>query len=315
MFRKPQLWSMLIVAHGFVAQQRGSLQSLLLSPVAAAAGASSPLDGEEDLSFQLKELEDRDLNRQAARERRLSFVSQRAAKRRNMIDAQREMRRRTTARDKKPRALPLTRSLASLRQGEWLEGVVRKTRTNGAFVTVGTEIDGFLHVKDLSETKFVDDADVALKRGDQIKVCVKWADPATTSLALSMIPLERTDSYLAARYSLTPADFTIDQHLENATILRVTPFAAFLDVGCTVPAYLHVADIGLKPRTRIGAKREPIVSPQPGLTITSCWVKSVDCERKRIRVTCIPPHLRDDPSIKSLPKRPYFDNNDDGIAT
>lgn len=300
------------MAHGFVAQQRGSPRSLLLSQVASEA--SSPLEGDEDVSFPLRELEDRDLNRQAARERRLSFVSQRAEKRRSMIDAQRELRRRTMARDKKPGPLPLTRPLAALRRGEWLDGVVRKTRTNGAFVTVGTEIDGFLHVKDVSETEFIADADDALNRGDHIQVCVKWVDPAAASLALSMIPLERTDSYLASRYSLLPADFTVDQHLKNATIMRVTRYAAFLDVGCKVPGYLHVADIGLKPRTKIGAKREPIVSPRPGLTIASCWVKSVDFQRNRIRITCIPPHLRDDPSIKPPPKDRYFDNNDDSIA-
>lgn len=237
-------------------------------------------------------------NRVAARERRLSFVEKRAQKRRSMIDAQRQFRRRIV---RKPAALPVTRT--NFTQGEWLEGVVRKVRHNGAFVSVGGENEGFLHAKDVSDAEFVDDATRVLRPGDMVQVCVKAADGV--SLSLSMIPLESTESYLAEHNDLQVDDFAVDSALEDVKIIRVTPFAAFVDIGCVVPAYLHVKDIGLLPQKRVGAKREPIIQPEPGLRIDRCWVKSVDIARNRIRITSIPPELRDDPHINPPTKYRY----------
>lgn len=246
-------------------------------------------------------------NRKRARARRLSFVDERAKKRRSLIDAQRAFRQKQRAHSKKPPALDVTTSLADLQPGQWLDGVVRKTRPNGAFVTVGAETDGFLHAKDVSETEFIEDCSRALQPGDRIRVCVKWATNST--LALSVVPLRQTH---LAHNELDIRDFQVDQAIQDAVVVRCTPYAAFLDVGCTTPAYLHVADIGLKPRMRIGAPREPIISPRPGLTVPTCWIKAIDLGRNRLRVTCIPPHLRDDPHIKPPPKpRPWLEKDEE----
>ena len=75
-------------------------------------------------------------------------------------------------------------------------------------------------------------------------------------------------------------------------------YAAFVDVGAAVPAYLHVADIGLLPRTRVGAARVPRLKLEaPGQTIDACWVKAVDIARDRIRLTLLPPEDRDDSTL------------------
>ena len=49
------------------------------------------------------------------------------------------------------------------------------------------------------------------------------------------------------------------QHGAEVTgkIRSVMTYGAFVDVGARVPAYLHVADIGLLPRTKVGAARVP----------------------------------------------------------
>ena len=80
-------------------------------------------------------------------------------KRNVLFEKQREF---NAKRKMKPERLVQTRALASLQQGEWFEGVVRVIKPHGAWVSIGTEIDGFMHVRDLSNTEFVSDASETL---------------------------------------------------------------------------------------------------------------------------------------------------------
>ncbi|KAJ8605661.1 hypothetical protein CTAYLR_000172 [Chrysophaeum taylorii] len=213
------------------------------------------------------------------------------------------MYRRQREKDRR-RPLPVTRSLASISEGEWYEGIVQKTRENGAFVSIGAEVDGFVHAKDISDSEFVDAR--TLRRGEALSVCVKFVDVDRKVLSLSAIPYERTDAYLSATNSKGLMDFAIDVKVHNATIIRTTKYAAFVDIGAKVPAYLHYADIGLEPRMRVGGPREPILQPRPGLQIDECWIKDIEFARHRVRITTIPPDLRDDPHINPPPKPEYL---------
>ena len=132
----------------------------------------------------------------------------------------------------------------------------------------------------------------ALRVGDEVDCCVKGADAAKRVLSLSLLQVEAPED--AAGRAPVKA-FAVDQLLENVEVARVTEHAAFVDVGAAVPAYLHVADIGLLPRTKVGAARVPRLRlEKAGQVIDKCWVKSVDIARDRLRLSLVPPEERDD---------------------
>ncbi|KAJ1455958.1 hypothetical protein M885DRAFT_616782 [Pelagophyceae sp. CCMP2097] len=206
-------------------------------------------------------------------------------KRRQMLDVQRGFRAKERAPAPAKLAKAADAALAKLSVGDWFDGVVRSTRPFGAWVTIGAEVDGFVHVKDISATDFVSDAATALKKGDAVRVCVKQASVFPPKLSLSLIPV-------APESDAPPrpvGDYAVGERLEGALVQRMTPFAAFVDCGCEVQAYLHVVDIGLLPQMRIGAPREPRLRPEPGVVIEECWVKDIDVVRNRLRISLVPP--------------------------
>ena len=106
-------------------------------------------------------------NRVKARKRqeRFSPLDKAGAARRLMLDAQREMNER---RRQRPAYLPLKpeASLENATAGQWFSGVVRNLKPHGAWVSIGAEVDGFVHCRDMSDTDFVSDSREVLRLGD-----------------------------------------------------------------------------------------------------------------------------------------------------
>eukprot|EP00633_Aureoumbra_lagunensis_P002283 CAMPEP_0197290642 /NCGR_PEP_ID=MMETSP0890-20130614/8656_1 /TAXON_ID=44058 ORGANISM="Aureoumbra lagunensis, Strain CCMP1510" /NCGR_SAMPLE_ID=MMETSP0890 /ASSEMBLY_ACC=CAM_ASM_000533 /LENGTH=269 /DNA_ID=CAMNT_0042762769 /DNA_START=88 /DNA_END=898 /DNA_ORIENTATION=- len=255
-------------------------------------GATSSA-GRKKLSIKKNSISDSDLqpeewrqNREAARARRLKHGrNAKIEKRQALLAAQQEFRKQLR---RKPEYKERCVELEQLTVGDWFDGVVRKLRPHGAYVSIGTEIDGFVHVKDLRENEFVQRAEDVLFLGQEIRVCVKGVDPDTKRLSLSAVALDHT---LTGDKAIS--SFTLNQRLTNVRIMRVTPYAAFVDVGAIIPAYLHVTDVGLLPRKRIGAPRVPRVQLQPGIIIPECWISYLDPESPRgLRISCLTPEER-----------------------
>lgn len=81
--------------------------------------------------------------------------------------------------------------------GSWLEGVVTNVTNFGAFVDIGVHQDGLVHISEISDTKFVQDAKEVLTVGDVVKVRVLAVDAATKRISLSM-KQESTDGVAGA---------------------------------------------------------------------------------------------------------------------
>ena len=287
---------------------------LALSRAAAFLGPSphkkptvaTPMLAEREEKWEPPEFEE---NRIKARKRqeRFSPLDKAGAARRLMLDAQRKMNER---RRQRPAYLPLKpeASLENATAGQWFSGVVRNLKPHGAWVSIGAEVDGFVHCRDMSDTDFVSDSREVLRLGDEIDVCVKGADAAKRVLSLSMLQVEPIDE---TRRPVST--YSVDERLEDVAVTRVTPHAAFVDVGARVPAYLHVADIGLLPRRKVGAARVPRLKLEaPGQSIQECWVKAVDVGRDRLRLTLVPPGPeRDDPTLYGRRTSPLDDAEED----
>jgi uncharacterized protein len=81
-------------------------------------------------------------------------------------------------------------SLADLKEGMVLEGVVSNVTAFGAFVDVGVHQDGLVHISQLAE-KFVEDPREVVKAGQVVKVKVLAVDLARQRIALTMKLHER----------------------------------------------------------------------------------------------------------------------------
>jgi uncharacterized protein len=76
-------------------------------------------------------------------------------------------------------------TLADLKPGMTLEGVVTNVTAFGAFVDIGVHQDGLVHISELSGT-FVKDPHDVVKAGQVVRVRVKEVDAARKRIALSM---------------------------------------------------------------------------------------------------------------------------------
>ncbi len=80
-------------------------------------------------------------------------------------------------------------SLADLKTGMALEGVVTNVTNFGAFVDIGVHQDGLVHISKLS-TKYISDPHKVVKAGDIVQVTVVDVDLERNRIALSMCPEE-----------------------------------------------------------------------------------------------------------------------------
>ncbi|CAN8071153.1 unnamed protein product [Agarophyton chilense] len=130
----------------------------------------------------------------------------------------------------------ITLKLSDVFVGQKLSGVVRNTVQHGAYVNVGTERDGLVHLRDMS-VDFVHVPTDLLRDGDTVDVWVKYVDPVKKVLGLTMVKphlgfesrMKVTDVEVGGRY--------------HGVIERVTNYGAYLDIGAERHAFLHVTGL------------------------------------------------------------------------
>jgi len=155
------------------------------------------------------------------------------------------------------------KSLDQFSVGQEVQGRVGKVVDFGAWIDVGAERSGLLHIRDMSDS-FVYDTSSMLSKGDTITVRVKYSDPVNKKLAFTLLERKINDS-------LKPlSEFSVGQEIEG-TVLRITNYGAYLDAETEVDAFLHVSKLwGRRPREtlerlQIGQSiRVSVVSVGPG---------------------------------------------------
>jgi len=283
-------------------------------------------------------------NAEAARLRRESRASPRVEKRKKMIMINQQMLKKQRGEEKvklrgtekverRPRPWQEggdpKRSLSALSVGQWLEGTVVRLVGYGAWVDIGAEIDGFVHVKALRDEFTHHPADV-LTPGDVVKVCVKhvqceggpslsqleavaalpndekWrlhpvinqaksAAAENGNLGLSCLPVTvptEIPERAHGREVLVFDDGSFEEDMQVwGEVTRVTHFGAFVDVGAEVEAFLHVSEY---PDRTIGENAPDCFTRGQRLV---AYVKELDMEANRVKLTKFRP--------KSLPRLPF----------
>lgn len=112
-----------------------------------------------------------------------------------------------------------------------LEGTVTKIELFGAFVDVGAEKDGLVHVSQLRKERINRVADV-LHEGEAVSVWVQRVDPEQGRISLTMIePPERT-----------MGDLKPDQVI-TGTVTKLAPYGAFVDIGVERDGLVHISEM------------------------------------------------------------------------
>jgi transcriptional accessory protein Tex/SPT6 len=121
--------------------------------------------------------------------------------------------------------------LIDLKPKMQFEGTVTKVELFGAFVDIGAERDGLVHVSQLKKERVNRVADV-LHEGEAVSVWVQRVDPEQGRIALTMIePPERT-----------MGDLKPDQVL-TGTVTKLAPYGAFVDIGVERDGLVHISEM------------------------------------------------------------------------
>jgi len=123
-------------------------------------------------------------------------------------------------------------SIEELQPKMQLEGKVTRTELYGAFVDVGVNLDGLIHISRLSTGRVRKVTDV-VNVGDTVSVWVQSIDPERGRIALTMV--EPPD--------LDWQDIAVGQ-MYTGEVVRVERYGLFVDIGAERPGLLHVREMG-----------------------------------------------------------------------
>jgi ribosomal protein S1 len=111
------------------------------------------------------------------------------------------------------------------------EGKVTKIELFGAFVDIGAEKDGLVHISQIRDSHVNRVADV-LHEGDAVTVWVQRVDPEQGRLSLTMVePPERTIGELKPDQVLT------------GKVTRLANYGAFVDIGVERDGLVHISEM------------------------------------------------------------------------
>ncbi len=165
--------------------------------------------------------------------------------------------------DKEARRISL--SVKQLENNPWLDaeakypvnskasGKVRGFTDYGAFIELDNNIEGMIHVSDMSWTKRVNHPQDVLKRGQKVDVMVLSVDGTNRRISLGLKQLESNPwTEIASRYPL-------DTVLE-AEVLQLAPFGVFVKLEENLEGLIYANEIDkevlekLKPSDKIKVK-------------------------------------------------------------
>jgi small subunit ribosomal protein S1 len=166
--------------------------------------------------------------------------------------------------------------VASLKEGQLLEGVVKNITDYGAFVDLG-EVDGLLHVTDIAWRRVNHPSDV-LGIGQTVKVQVIRFNAETQRISLGMKQLE-ADPWegVEAKYP-TGTKF-------KGRVTNITDYGAFVELEPGVEGLAHVSEMSW---TKKNVHPGKIVSTSQEIEVT---VLDVDPNKRRISLglkQCVP---------------------------
>ena len=156
-------------------------------------------------------------------------------------------------------------SIGELQPKMYLQGTITRTELYGAFVDVGLERNGLMHISRLATGRVKKVTDV-VNVGDEVSVWVQSVDPDRGRIALTMVEPPDVEWH----------DLEVGQAFYGK-VVRMERYGVFVDIGAERPGLLHVREMGT-------FVRNPEEITRMGETI-QVTVRSVDRRKRQIDFT------------------------------
>ncbi|HIC94797.1 MAG TPA: S1 RNA-binding domain-containing protein [Anaerolineae bacterium] len=122
-------------------------------------------------------------------------------------------------------------SIKDLKPGMKLQGKVTRIVLCGAFVDIGLDREGLIHISQLGRRP-INRVTEVLKEGDEVTVWVKKVDRKRKRVLLTMLgPPPRS------LRSLKPG------MVLEGKVTKLTPFGVFVDIGATREGLIHISEL------------------------------------------------------------------------
>ncbi len=154
--------------------------------------------------------------------------------------------------------------------GSKIQGKVRNLTEFGAFVEVEEDIDGLIHISDMSWSKRIKHPSEVLKKGDVVEAMVLNIDAENQRLSLGLKQLA-TDIW---------DDFFSRHHVGDTIegkVVRMTNFGAFVELDEGIEGLIHVSEFD---DSRHAGKDEEKIELKVGETYPMKIIKLAPEERK-----------------------------------
>ncbi len=167
----------------------------------------------------------------------LCLVTEADPERRNLVLS----RRAVLEREKEEAERTL---LATLAPGQIYEGVVRKLMDFGAFVELGSGVDGLIHVSQLGWGRVRHPREV-LEEGQRVKVRIDRFDPETGKISLGYRELVEENPWARAEGSYLP------NSAYRGRVVKIMDFGAFVELEPGIEGLVHISELAHRRVARV----------------------------------------------------------------
>ena len=155
--------------------------------------------------------------------------------------------------------------------GSRVKGKVRNMTTYGAFVEIENDIDGMIHVSDMSWTRKINNPNEVLKVGEEVEAVILDIDPSQQRISLGIKQLEEDPwAGIESIYKIGDA--------VSGKVTKITAFGAFIELSHKIDGLVHISQLCDR------FVKHPSEVVKVG-DIVKVRVLSVDVAKKRISLT------------------------------
>jgi len=120
--------------------------------------------------------------------------------------------------------------------GTRIKGKVRNMTSYGAFVEIENDIDGMIHISDMSWTRKINNPNEILKVGDEVEAVILDIDPEQQRISLGMKQIENDPwENIDSLYK--------EGDIVQGKIAKITAFGAFVELSHKIDGLIHISQI------------------------------------------------------------------------